>query len=106
MRSKNCYVQLLLIAAGSVSVHVSAQPVVPPTVSMTLRVKVPANTPANDKIWIWSGVTFAVTTVHTAFTMVSGTTDTWQATVSAPQGTTFRYFYNRNDSFDLREKYA
>jgi len=100
----NCCAQLLLIVLGSLAGSAWAQ--TPPTVSMTLRVKVPANTPANDKIWIWSGMVFAVTTVHTPFTLVSGTTDTWQATVSAPQGTIFRYFYNRNDTFGTREKYA
>ncbi|MEQ1949749.1 MAG: carboxypeptidase regulatory-like domain-containing protein, partial [Bryobacteraceae bacterium] len=106
MKTKRHCAHLLWMILMLLPVRGWAQSSVPPTVSMTLRVKVPSNTPVNDKIWIWSGMTFAVNVVHTPFTLVSGTTDTWQATVSAPQGTIFRYFYNRNDSFGVRERYA
>jgi hypothetical protein len=37
---------------------------------------------------------------------VSGTTDTWQASISAPGGTIFRYFYNRNNSYNTPESYV
>jgi hypothetical protein len=78
----------------------------PPTVSMTIRVKVPANTPAGDTIWIQSGIVYSARVVRTQLAPVPGTPDTWQATVSAPEGTIFRYNYNRNDSFNLREAYV
>ena len=86
-------------------IPVSAQQT-PPNVSMTFRVKVPANTPAGDKISMWSGIVYFANVVHTQFTLVAGTTDTWQATVSAPEGTIFRYSYIRNDSFGVREAYV
>lgn len=78
----------------------------PPTVSMTLQVKVPANTPSTDTVWILSGPIFNAAPVQIPMNRVPGTTDTWQASISAPEGTVFRYFYNRNKSYNTPESYV
>src|SRR5690242_13075263 len=102
---KNVCLRTILIFLALCAYPALSQ-VTPPTVSMTMRVKVPANTPAGDQIWIQSGIVYSARVVHTPLTLVAGTTDTWQATVSAPEGTIFRYYYNRSDSFSVREAYV
>lgn len=78
-----------------------------PTASVTIRVKVPSNTPAGDTISLFSGMLFPVNISQIPMSRVPGTTDTWQATVSRPAGTIIDYvFYRNGDIGSKREAYA
>jgi len=79
---------------------------VTPTVSMTLRVKVPSKTPAGDTIWIFRGQLFPVLGSHIPMSRVQGTTDTWQAVISGPAGTIVDYIFDRNDNVGSHEAYV
>ena len=68
---------------------------VTPTASMTIRVKVPSNTPPSDAIWIYSGTLFPPNR-QIPMSRVAGTTDTWQATISRPPGTILDYAFAHN----------
>ena len=77
----------------------------PATVSMTIQVHVPANTPAGDTVWITGGFPFAPTGIG-AMSPLAVTSNTWQATISAPAGTIVRYSYNRNSNPNQQEAYV
>jgi hypothetical protein len=62
---------------------------------MTIRVRVPSNTPPNDTIWIYSGTLFPPNR-QIPMNRVAGTTDNWQATISRPAGTIFDYSFAHN----------
>jgi len=66
-----------------------------PTVSMTIRVKVPSNTPPNDTIWIYPGTLFPPDR-QIRMSRVAGTTDSWQATISRPPRTILDYAFAHN----------
>jgi uncharacterized protein (TIGR03437 family) len=78
----------------------------PPTASMTIQVKVPSNTPASDTIWILPGQLFNVFSPHVPMSRVAGTTDRWEATISAPTGTILRYEFALNDDYGKAEAYV
>jgi uncharacterized protein (TIGR03437 family) len=78
----------------------------PPTASMTIQVQVPSNTPAADTIWVFGGQLFNIFTPRVPMSRVPGTTNTWQAAISAPAGTIFRYYFARNNDYGKLETYA
>jgi uncharacterized protein (TIGR03437 family) len=73
---------------------------------MTIQVKVPPNTPAGDTIWIFPGQMFNVFSRHVPMSRVAGTTDTWEAAISAPAGTILLYEFARNDDQGKAEAYV
>ena len=85
----------------------SAAQVHPATASVTIRVKVPSNTPSGDTISLFGGTLFPVSPNQIPMSRVPGTTDTWQATLSRPAGTIIDYVFERNgDVGGKREAYV
>jgi uncharacterized protein (TIGR03437 family) len=98
---------LLSFVLLSVAMCTAEAQTTPQTAKLTIQVKVPSNTPAADSIWIVQGVLFSIFGPRTQMSRISGTTDTWQATISAPAGTILRYQFVRNsDDQKQRETYA
>jgi uncharacterized protein (TIGR03437 family) len=73
---------------------------------MTIQVEVPSNTPADDSIWVFGGQLFNIFTQRVQMSRVAGKTNTWQADVSAPEATIFRYYFARNNDYSKLEAYA
>jgi uncharacterized protein (TIGR03437 family) len=93
---------LLFIIYGSL-VHAQTQP---PAATMTIQVQIPAGIPAGDTIWIMGGQLFNIYTPGVQMNQVAGQSQTWQATISAPAGTIFRYYFARNNDSRKQEIYA
>src|SRR2546425_9147540 len=77
-----------------------------PMASMTIQVKVPSNTPSGDTITIFQGVLFNSFLPAVQMRRVQGTSDTWQAIVTAPAGTISRYIFMRIGNFGAKESYV
>jgi uncharacterized protein (TIGR03437 family) len=78
----------------------------PSTATMTIHVQVPSNTPASDTIWVFGGQLFNIFTPRVPMSRVPGISNTWQATISAPTGTIFRYYFARNNDYSKLESYV
>lgn len=78
----------------------------PQTATMTIQVQVPSNTPAGDTIWVFGGQLFNIFTPRVPMIRVPGKSNTWQAAISAPAGTIFRYYFARNNDYSKMESYA
>jgi hypothetical protein len=92
------------ITNGFAAVLLHAQ--TPSAANMTLMVAVPANTPADDTIWVFGGQLFNIFTPRVPMSRVPGTSNTSQATISAPAGTIFRYYFAQNNDYRKLEFYA
>jgi len=75
-------------------------------VKMTLMAKVPSNTPPADTITLRTGMIFGADEREVTMTKVAGVANTWQATITAPEGTLLRYRYSRNHDWNKGEVYA
>ncbi|MEK6742561.1 MAG: carboxypeptidase-like regulatory domain-containing protein [Nitrospirota bacterium] len=74
----------------------------PGLVSMKLLVTDPSNT--SGPVTLRTGMIFGNEN-DTTMTLVSGSTGTWEATISAPEGTILRYTYRLNGDWDREESY-
>jgi len=72
---------------------------------MTIKVQVPPNTPAGDAIWMRVDP-FKTDERSVKMSPVAGSSGLWQASITAPAGTIFRYFYFRNEDWGKTEQYA
>ena len=95
----------IYIITGLAAVLLDAQ-TQPPTATMTVQVQVPSNTPPGDAIWVFGGQLFNIFTPRVPMNRVPGTSNTWQAAISAPAGTIFRYYFARNNDYSKLESYA
>lgn len=76
----------------------------PASIPMTIRVTVPTNTPAADIIWLRT-LNFSRNEEDVKMTKVASGPDVWEASVTAPEGSVFRYWYRRNADGMKRETY-
>ncbi|MBZ5636170.1 MAG: carboxypeptidase regulatory-like domain-containing protein [Acidobacteriia bacterium] len=96
---------VILVILSLVALPLRAQ-TQPPTAFMTIQVQVPSNTPAGDTIWVFGGQFFNIFSPRVPMSRVPATSNTWQATISAPAGTIFRYYFARNSDYSKLESYA
>jgi len=76
----------------------------PANVAMTIRVTVPSNTPAADTIWLRQ-LNASLNEQEVKMTKVSSGPDVWEAAISVPEGTIFRYWFSRNGDWSKWETY-
>jgi hypothetical protein len=108
MRQKHRVFNLILIAALIIIAApietTIAQSASTKTVSITITVKVPDNTPGADTISMRKGLYFGSN--EEEVTMTSSGNNTFSTTINAPKDSILRYRYSRNADWDKEESYV
>ncbi len=92
------------IAQTAVTETMPPETTVAETVSITITVKAPDNTPGTDTVSMRKGIYFGSN--EEEVTMTSLGNNTFRATINAPKDSILRYRYSRNGDWDKEESYV